>query len=68
MSADLFHQIVYVIDTSSLINLQDKFDYNNPVFKAIWEEIEELIATDNLFTLDFVEKEIIDDIWAKKNF
>lgn len=68
MSADLFHQIVYVIDTSSLINLQDKFDYNNPVFKAIWEEIEELIATDNLFTLDFVEKEIIDDYLGKKEF
>lgn len=67
MSADLFHQN-YVIDTSALINLQDKFDYNNTVFKAIWEEIEELIATDNLFTLDFVEKEIIDDYLGKKEF
>lgn len=68
MSADLFNQNIYVIDTSSLINLQEKFDYNNPVFKAIWEEIEELIVTDNLLTIDFVEKEIIDDYLGKKDF
>ncbi len=68
MSADLFSQNVYVIDTSALINLQDKFEYNNPVFKAIWEEIEELILSDNFITIDFVEKEIIEDYLGRKDF
>ena len=68
MSADLFNENIYVIDTSALINLQEKFDYNNPVFKAIWEEIEELILIVNLLTIDFVEKEIIDDYLGKKDF
>jgi len=59
MSPDLFTEdIVYVIDTSALINLENIFKYDNPVFKAIWEEIENLIITDNLVTLDFVEDEI----------
>lgn len=40
MSANLFSQTRYVIDTSALINLQEKFSYENPVFRAIWEEIE----------------------------
>ncbi len=68
MEADLFTQYVYVIDTSALINLQEKFEYNNPVFKAIWEEIEELIVSDSFITIDFVEKEIIDDYLGKKDF
>jgi hypothetical protein len=34
---------VYVIDTSGLIMLESTFKYDNPVFTAIWEEIEELI-------------------------
>jgi len=68
MSLDLFHQTVYVIDTSALINLQDKFDYNNPVFKAIWDEIEELNLLDCFLTIDFVEKEIVEDYFGKKDF
>lgn len=68
MSVDLFHQTVYVIDTSALINLQDKFAYNNPVFQAIWDEIEELILLDCFLTIDFVEEEIIDDYLGKKDF
>ena len=68
MSADLFSQDIYVIDTSALITLKDKFEYNNPVFKAIWEEIEELILRDCFITIDFVEKEIIDDYLGKKDF
>lgn len=59
MSPDLFTEdIIYVIDTSALINLENIFKYDNPVFKAIWEEIENLIVKDNLLTLDFVEEEI----------
>ena len=59
MSADLFMEdIVYVIDTSALINLENIFKYDNPVFKAIWEEIDNLIMSDNLITLDFVQEEI----------
>lgn len=59
MSADLFNQTVYVIDSIALINLKNKFDYDNKVFKAIWDEIKELIQNNALITIDFVEKEII---------
>lgn len=68
MSADLFNQTVYVIDSSALINLKNKFDYDNNVFKAIWEEIEELIQNDALITIDFVEKEIIEDYLGNQDF
>lgn len=67
MCADLFNQTVYVIDSSALINLKNKFDYDNKVFKAIWEEIEELIQNDALITIDFVEKEIIEDYLGNKD-
>jgi hypothetical protein len=50
--------IVYVIDTSALIKLESTFNYDNPVFTAIWEEIEDLIGQDCFRTIDFVEDEI----------
>ena len=50
--------IVYVIDTSGLIILEATFKYDNPVFSAIWEEIEELIKQGSFKTIDFVEDEI----------
>ena len=50
--------IVYVIDTSGLIMLESTFKYGNPVFKAIWEEVEELIRQGCFKTIDFVEDEI----------
>lgn len=49
---------VYVVDTSALIMLESTFKYENPVFKAIWEEIEELIKQGLFKTIDFVEDEI----------
>lgn len=49
---------VYVIDTSSLLMLEYTFKYDNPVFVAIWEEIEELITQGAFRTIDFVEDEI----------
>ena len=49
---------VYVIDTSGLIMLDFTFKKSNPVFSAIWEEIEELIQQDLFKTIDFVEDEI----------
>lgn len=49
---------VYVIDTSGLIMLESTFKYDNPVFNAIWEEIEELIGQGAFRTIDFVEEEI----------
>lgn len=49
---------VYIIDTSGLIILESTFKYDNPVFAAIWEEIEELIRQDRFKTIDFVEEEI----------
>lgn len=51
-------EIVYLIDTSALIILESTFKYDNPVFKAIWEEIEDLIGKGCFKTIDFVEDEI----------
>lgn len=48
----------YVIDTSGLIMLESTYKRNNPVFTAIWEEIEDLISQGCFFTIDFVEEEI----------
>ena len=48
----------YVIDTSALITLEATFKYENPVFKAIWEEIEDLVTQRRFKTIDFVEIEI----------
>jgi hypothetical protein len=50
--------IIYVIDTSGLIMLESTFKYDNPVFQAIWEEIEDLIRQGTFRTIDFVEDEI----------
>ena len=50
--------LVYVIDTSGLIKLENLFKYDNPVFKAIWDEIEEMITHGTFRTIDFVELEI----------
>jgi len=57
---DLFSKenTVYVIDTSGLINLDYTFSRDNPVFTAIWEEIEDLIRQGCFKTIDFVEQEI----------
>ena len=49
---------IYVIDTNGLINLEYLFKYDNPVFKAIWDEIEDMIAQGTFRTIDFVEEEI----------
>jgi len=49
---------VYLIDTSALIILDLTFKRANPVFTAIWEEIEELIIQGSFKTIDFVESEI----------
>ncbi len=57
---DLFHtdNVIYVIDTSGLIHLESTFKRDNPVFTAIWEEIEDLILNGLFKTIDFVEIEI----------
>lgn len=52
------NNITYVIDTSGLIMLESTFKYDNTVFRAIWEEIEELINNGRFRTIDFVEDEI----------
>lgn len=51
-------EIVYVIDTSALITLDLVFKKDNPVFTAIWDEIEDLISNGHFKILDFVEDEI----------
>lgn len=71
-----FHQneIIYVIDTSGLIMLESTFKPDNPVFSAIWEELEYLIIQGLFRTIDFVEDEINNyegkqdflKIWVKK--
>ncbi len=57
---DLFSEekTVYVIDTSALIMLEFTFKRDNPVFEAVWEEIEDLIIHGYFKTIDFVEQEI----------
>jgi hypothetical protein len=52
------NETVYVVDTSALIMLEYTYKYDNPVFMAIWEEIEELIQIGCFRTIDFVEDEI----------
>tara|TARA_R110001583_G_scaffold56104_5_gene169835 strand:+ start:1588 stop:1791 length:204 start_codon:yes stop_codon:yes gene_type:complete len=37
------NETIYVVDTSALIMLEYTYKYDNPVFDAIWEEIEDLI-------------------------
>lgn len=56
---DLFTQenTVYIIDSSGLIRLESTFKKNNPVFSAIWDEIEDLIRSGCFKTIDFVEDE-----------
>lgn len=48
----------YCIDTSALIDLKRHYPRNEPAFKAIWDEIETLIAEGNMLTVKIVEKEI----------
>jgi predicted nucleic acid-binding protein len=48
----------YCIDTSVLIDLKRHYPKNEAAFKAIWQEIETLIAEGNMFTVKIVEKEI----------
>ncbi|WP_081610511.1 DUF4411 family protein [Mariniradius saccharolyticus] len=57
---DLFSEgnTVYVIDTSALMRLDLTFKRENPVFTAIWEEIEDLIVQGRFLVIDFVEQEI----------
>jgi len=58
LNLNITKEKVYVIDTSALILLEYTFKYDNPVFAAIWEEIEELIGLRQFRTIDFVEDEI----------
>lgn len=66
---DLFNQekTTYIIDTSGLIALDYTFNRSNPVFTAIWEEIEDLIYSGSFKTIDFVEQEI-NDYEGKEEF
>ncbi len=59
---DLFNEgkTVYVIDTSGLLRLDLNFKRENPVFIAVWEEIEDLIVQGRFRIIDFVEQEIND--------
>jgi hypothetical protein len=51
-------ETIYVIDTSGLINIDVLYKYENPVFKAIWDEIEEMVVHGTFRTIDFVEDEL----------
>lgn len=69
MIMDLFSEgkTVYVIDTSGLLRLDVNFKRENPVFIAIWEEIEDLIVQGRFHIIDFVEQEI-NDYEGKEEF
>ncbi|MFI5263095.1 MAG: DUF4411 family protein [Candidatus Kapaibacterium sp.] len=51
-------ETIYVVDTSALIMLESTFKPDSLVFKAIWEEIEDLISHGYFRTIDFVEEEV----------
>ena len=57
MQTQLFQEnITYVIDTSGLIYLESTFNPDLTIFKAVWEEIEDLIVNGNFKTIDFFKK------------
>jgi hypothetical protein len=58
---------VYLIDTSGLIKIESTFNPINEVYKAVWEEIEDLIKQGCFKTIDFVEVEI-NDYEGKEDF
>ncbi len=60
-------KITYVFDTSALIKLESTFKYDEMIFKALWDEIEELIMKGQLKIIDFVEDEI-NDYEGKEDF
>lgn len=49
----------YVVDTNVLITLINFYPQNNPTFKAIWDEIEDLIKQKNMFSTSVVYEEIM---------
>lgn len=57
---DLFNteNTVYVLDTSALIALDYSYKRTNPLFAAVWEELEDLLAQGRLKIIDFVDEEI----------
>lgn len=55
----------FIIDTNVLITLMAFYPRNNPTFKAIWDEIEELIKQKNIFSTSIVYDEIMQ--YAGKN-
>jgi predicted nucleic acid-binding protein len=49
----------YVVDTNVLITLINFYPQNNPTFKAIWDEIGDLIKQKNMFSTNVVYEEIM---------
>lgn len=49
----------FVVDTNVLITLMAYYPPDNPTFKAIWDEIKELIKQKNMFTTSVVYDEIM---------
>jgi len=49
---------LYCIDTSALIDLERHYPKIQTAFKAIWEEIEQLIKEGSIFTIETVQEEI----------
>jgi hypothetical protein len=54
----LFPFRTYCLDTSFLIYLEMNFKPDNPVFSAIWKELDDLISQGCLMTSTFVQEEI----------
>jgi len=50
----------FVVDTNVLITLINYYPQNNPTFKAIWDEIKELIKQKNIFSTIVVYEEIME--------
>ena len=53
--------VVYIIDTSSLIDLGHLYPLGTPVFSAFWDRIKNLIEEKRLISMSFVKEELKDD-------
>lgn len=53
--------VIYIIDTSSLIELGHLYPLETPVFAIFWNRIKELVEEKRLISLSFVKEELKDD-------
>jgi Domain of unknown function (DUF4411) len=53
-------QVLFLLDTSALVKLEQQMPRESPVFTAVWEELERRITNGQVKTIDFVETEVLE--------